>query len=287
MTTTGNESILQVNVRTFLNNLKCSVLRKVITFKEKNTSPDIEEETATNKTGRALERKPAVTDAYVAHPHDASDVLVVLNHMPKTNRLDISKIHEKDIRDFLRFVQDDYQRLEEHKQIERSFPLHKAFNGQFVAMIGLYSSCAFFPSRVPTEQIDELQERSKCLFLNSDALSALKKLYEDLGVKTSEDVTKFYTDYVFKHFRLFTRESQMKHLIYLRDKVYVPSFSQGASIKKVIFLKTMTQTACIPDEEGCLHKASEFFDQDNSVLKLMYEGDSKKFPPHHSKRIAG
>ena len=279
MTITGNESILQVNVRTFLNNLKCPVLRKVITFKEKNTSPDIEEETATNKTDRALERKPAVTDAYVAHPHDASDILVVLNHMLKTNRLDISKIHdEREIRDFLRFVQDDYQGLEEHKQIVRSLPLHKAFNGQFVAMTGLYSSCAFFPSRVPTEQVDEIQERSKCLFLNSDALSALKKLYEDLEVKTSKDVTKFYTDYVFKHFRIFTRESQMKHLIYIRDKVY-PSLPQGASTEKTIFLKTMTQTACIPDEEGCLHKASEFFDQDNSVLKLMYEGDSKKFPP--------
>ena len=278
MTTTGNESTLQVNVRTFLYNLKCPVLKKVITFKEKHTSPEIGDNISRNKTGRVLERKPTVTDAYVAHPHDASDVLVVLNHMLKTDRLDLSEIHKREIRDFLRFVQDDYQGLEEQKQIVRSLPLHKAFNGQFVAMTGLYSSCAFFPSTVPKEQVNELQERSKCLFLNTDALPALEKLYEGLGVRTSKEVTKFYTEYVLKHFRIFTRESQIKHLIYIRDKVY-PSLPQGASTKKIRFLKTMTQTACIPDKEGCLHKASEFFDQDNSVLKLMYEGDSKKFPP--------
>ena len=277
MTITGNESTLQLNVRAFLSNLNCPVLKKVITFKEKHTSPEIEEQTTTKKTGRAFERKPAVTDAYVAHPHDASDVLAVVDHMLRTNRLDLSEIHEKEIHDFLRFVQDNHPKLKQHKQLLKSLPLHKALNGQFVSLTGRYSSRAIIiPSSIPVEQVDELQERVKCLFLHSDALPALEELYKELGVETSQDVTKFYTGFVFRHFDMFARESQMKHLKYIRDKVH-PCLPRGTSTKKSMFLITMTHTACIPDKDGRLHKASEFFDQNNQVFKSMYKGDSNKF----------
>ena len=279
MTTTGNESNQQKNVRRFLINLSCPVLNKVITFNEKYTSTVTEHNATTKKTARRLKRTPAVTDAYVAHPHDPTDVLVVLIHILMLDKFNLSGIHEDEIRNFLQFVQDNCQGLEEHEQqLVKCLPLHKALNGQFVSLTGLYSSCAICPSSIPTEQVDELQEQTKCLFLNSDALPALGDLYKELGVKTSLDVTKFYTGYVFKHFGMFTRESQMKHLKYIRDQVH-PSLPQGYSVEKDMFLTSMTQIACISDEDGRLHKASDFFDQNNSVFKSVYEGDSKKFPP--------
>ena len=278
MTTTGNESILQKNVRTFLIKLNCPVLNKVITFNDRYSSSVTKHKATTKKTARRLKRTPAVTDAYVAHPHDPVDILVVLTHMLMLDKLNFSRIHEEEIRSFLRFVQDNYQELEEHRQLVKNLPLHKALNGQLVTLIGPYSSRAIIPSSIPTEQIDELQERIKCLFLNSDALPALEKLYRGLGVKNIEDVTKFYTEYVFKHFDVFTRESQMKHLIYIRDQVH-PVLPQGYSVGKDTFLRSMRQIACISDEDGRLHKASEFFDQNNSVFKLMYEDDSEKFLP--------
>ena len=222
---------------------------------------------------------PAVTDAYVAHPHDALDVLLVLNYMLKTNSLThASEIPEEETRNFLEFVQDNYQALKEHKELVRRLPFHKAFNGHFVSLISLYSSCAFIPSRVPTAQVNELQERSKCLFLNSDALSKLWKLYTELGVKTIRKDTKFYTGYIFRHFSMFTTENQMTHLVYIRDKVH-PSLPQGYDAEKDLFLKSMRQTACIPDKDGLLHKASKFVDRSNHVFKVMYRGDSNKFPP--------
>ena len=265
MTTTGYESNLQVNVRKFLRNMKCPVLNKTITLNTKNT-------------GRALERTPAITDAYVAHPHDVIDVLVVLNHMLRTNNLDRSEMYEEEIRNFLRFVQDNYRGLKQHKLLVRSLPFHKASNGQFVSLTGRYTLHSIIPSSIPTEQVNELQERANCLFLNSDALSALEKLYKELGVKTSQDVTKFYTGIVFKHFNIFTRESKIKHLTYIRDRVH-PCLPQGTSTEKRMFLETMAKIACIPDQYGRLHKACEFFDQNNSAFKLMYQSDSNKFPP--------
>ena len=279
MTTAGNVSIPEQKVRAFLSNMKCPVLNKEITFRDEYASSLTGCKITPTKTATPLQRIPAVTDAYVAHPHDALDVLLVLNYMLKTNSLThATEIPEEQTRNFLEFVQDNYQALKEHKELVRSLPFHKAFNGHFVSLISLYSSCAFIPSRVPTAQVNELQERSKCLFLNSDALPKLWELYTELGVKTIRKDTKFYTGYIFRHFSMFTTENQMTHLVYIRDKVH-PSLPQGYDAEKDLFLKRMRQTACIPDKDGLLHKASEFVDQSNHMFKVMYGGDSNKFPP--------
>ena len=265
MTTTGTESSAQVKVRTFLSNIECPVLNKEITLNEKHSS---------FKWG-------AITDPYVAHPHKVRDVLIVLRQMLKTSKLDLSKVHEDEIRHLLQYVQDNYERSERSeqcKEIVKSLPFHKSLNGQFVGLTTLHSSYALVPSDVPTQQLHELQKRAKCLFLDSDALPSLEKLYRDLGVIAGQNVTQFYVCYVIKYFSMFTRENQIKHLVYIRDKVH-PSFPQGASAEKDTFLKCMAQTPCIPDENGYLHPPIEFFDQNNSVFKAMYAGDNSKFPP--------
>ena len=265
MTPSGKETTGQLNVREFLNDLECPVLNKKITLKDKHS----------------LSASGAVTDFYVAHPHSVTDVLVVLHYMLKTNKLHLSKVYEGAIHDFLRFVQDNYERsedLELCKQIVKDLPFHKTMSGQFVSLNDQYSSYALIPSWVPTQQLDELQERANCTFLNSDALPTLAKLYKDLDVRAGQDVTQFYTEFVFRHFSIFNRESQIEHLIYIRDEVY-PSLPQGTSIEKVIFLKSMAKTPCIPNQDGHLGKASDFFGPNNEVFKVMYEGDNNKFLP--------
>ena len=287
MTVIGNESEAQQNVCTFLAKLKCPVLNKEITFKDKKSSyatgtvHTAKDEPTTKKPGKSLERAPAVTDAYVGHPHDVIDVLVVVNHMLTTDRLDLAGMREKEIRKFLQFVQDNYKGsglLEEYRHIVKRLPFHKALNGQFVSLVSQYSSCALISSVVPMKQLDALQERANCRFLNADVLPALEELYRDLGVRKCQDVTQFYVDYVFKHFSLFTRESQMQHLVNIKDQVH-PSLSLGASVQKEAFLKSMAQTHCIPDKNGCLHKASEFFNPKKKVFKVMFKDDCNKFPP--------
>ncbi len=283
MTVIGNESEAQRNVCTFLSKLKCPVLNKEITFScASGTMYTTEDETTTKKPGQSLQRTPAITDAYVGHPHDVIDVLLVVNHMLTTGRLDLTGIHEEEIRNFLQFVQDNYKRpglLEEHRDIVKRLPFHKALNGQFVSLVSQYSSCALIPSDVPMKQLDELQERANCLFLNADVLPVLEKLYKDLGVRDCQDVTQFYVHYVFKHFTIFTRESQMQHLKNIKDQVH-PFLPLGrASAKKKAFLMSMAQTPCIPDKNGCLHKASEFFNPENELFEVMFKDDCNKFPP--------
>ena len=265
MTTTGTESTAQMEVRTFLSNLECPVLNKEITLNAKH-SPFM---------------RQAITDPYVAHPHNVEDILLVLHYMLKTCKLDLTKVGEEQVRHFLRFVQDNYERskqLQQCKEIVKNLPFHKALDGQFVSLTTHYSKYALIPSGVPTQQLGELEERAKCRFLNSDALPVLQKLYNDLGVIVGQNVTQFYVKYVVKYFSMFTRENQMRHLMYIRDKIHA-SFPQGASAEKDKFLKCMAQTRCIPDKTGCLYYASKFFDRSNCVFKIMFENDDSKFPP--------
>ncbi len=282
MTATGTESTAQENVRTFLSNLKCPVLNKAITFEDKHSSATnhiSEDQTTTQmSSSRVVERRTAVTDPYVAHPHNVVDILRVLSHMLQISKLNLSGIHEHEeqIRNFLQFVQDNYERtglLEQCKQMVKGLPFHKALNGQFVSLMDQCCSYALIPSGVPTNQLDELQKQAKCRFLNPDALPALDKLYRDLGVKAGENVAQFYVEYVFKHFSMFARESQIQHLIYIRDEVY--PFRPDTEMLR----KTMIENPCIPDKDGDLHFAREFFDPTNKVFNVMFEDDYDMFPP--------
>ena len=286
MSVTGMESAQQENVRTFLKNLKCPVLNKEITFKEKyiSSSPAndatslVDEQSSRAKS--VIARKPAITDQYVAHPHNCSDVLKVLYHMLKTGKLNRSEMnhHDKEIFEFLQFVQDNYKRSSELLRIIKCLPFHKALNGQFVTLENRYSSYALVPSGVPLQQLNELQWKANCCFLDSSVLPTLEKLYSDLGVRTGRSITQFYVEYVFRNFSAFNRDSQMQHLIYIKDEVH-PTLPRGDTDAKKIFLRAMAENPCIPDKHGNLHLAAEFYDLSNKLFKVMFEDDCDKCPP--------
>ncbi|XP_028400649.1 sacsin-like [Dendronephthya gigantea] len=223
MTVVGNESVQQENVRAFLVKLKCPVLNKKMTFQM-----------------NSLGLFRAVTDPYVAHPHKVEDVLFVLCHMLKTNELDISKVYEEDIRVFLRFVQDDYERSENLvrcKKMVKELPFHKALDGKFVTLLGRYSSYALVPPGVPTQQL--------------------------MSFKTKQNFHQRKSNGTFK----------------VRKGHVFPSFPQGGSPDKIKFLKSMKETPCIPDKNDRLHFATEFFDPKNNLFMVMFAGDGEKFPP--------
>ena len=286
MTVRRIESAQQENVRAFLKSLKCPVLKKEIIFKEKyiSSSPAndanslVDEQSSRAKS--VIEWKPAITDQYVAHPHNCSDVLKVLYHMLKTGKLNRSEMnhHDKEIFQFLQFVQDNYKRSSELLRIIKCLPFHKALNGQFVTLENRYSSYALVPSGVPLQQLNELQWKANCCFLDSSVLPTLEKLYSDLGVRTGRSITQFYVEYVFKNFSAFNRDSQMQHLIYIKDEVH-PTLPRGNTHEKQIFLRAMAENPCIPDKHGNLHLAAEFYDLSNELFKIMFEDDCDKFPP--------
>ena len=286
MSVTGIELAQQKNIRTFLKNLKCPVLNREITFKERYISSSPAND-ATSLVGEqssraksVIERKPAITDHYVAHPHNCSDVLRVLYHMLTTGKLNRSEMnnHNKEIFQFLQFVQDNYKRSSELLRIIKCLPFHKALNGQFVSLEDRYSSYALVPSGVPLQQLNELQWKANCCFLDSSVLPTLEKLYSDLDVRTGRSITQFYVQYVFKNFSVFNRDSQMQHLIYIKDEVH-PTLPRGKTDEKQIFLSAMAENPCIPDKHGNLHLAAEFYDLSNELFKVMFEDDCDNFPP--------
>ena len=286
MTVTGTETERQKNIRTFLMKLKCPVLNKEITFKEKYASASSANDTThhvENQSCQAksvIERKAAITDRYVSHPHDCSDVLKVLHHMMKTGKLSVSEMndHDEDIFEFLQFVQGNYKRsLVTLRQI-KDLPFHKALDGRFVSLEDRYYSHVLVPSGVPLQQLSELQTKANCCFLDSKVLPVLEKLYRDLGVKTDRNITQFYVEFVFRHFNVFNRDSQMQHLIYIKDEIH-SKFPRSDTDEKKRFLKVMAESPCIPDKHGNLHLAAKFYDPSNELFKVMFEDDCDKFPP--------
>ena len=286
MSVTGFELAQQENILIFLKNLKCPVLNKEITFKDKFISSSSAND-ATNvvddQSSRAksvIERKAAITDHYVAHPHKCSDVLKVLYHMLSTGKLNRSEMkhHDKEIFQFLEFVKDNYKRSSELLRIIKCLPFHKALNGQFVSLEDGYSSYALVPPGVPLQQLNELQRKANCCFLDSSVLSSVEKLYSDLGVRIGQSIAQFYVKYVFRNFRVFNRDSQMQHLSYIKNKIH-PTLPRGDTDEKKVFLRAMAENPCIPDKHGNLHLAAEFYDQYNKLFMVMFEDDCDKFPP--------
>ena len=267
LTESGTETAMEKKVRKFLQHVKCATLNKDITC---------EGSTAT-ASSRVLERKTAVTDPYVAHPHHVADVLQVLNYKCETEGLDVSTLRAEEIHEFLLFVQSDYDNLdpkEYFNEILKTLPLHKALNSSHVSL-SAFPSYALVPAGVPLIEFDKLQRDTDCLFLNSDALPALQKLYKQLGTGAGRTVSEFYTDYILPHFHIFSQQCQMEHLVYIRDKVF-PRLPTRSNEKRE-FVRVLKETACLPGQDGNLHHANEFYDPNNDVFKIMLK--DFRFPP--------
>ena len=262
MRESGKESGSEKSIREYLKKLNCPSLDTDITFKEINT----------------YSKKP-VTDPYVAHPHSVADILQVFNFMRKMNILDVTKLSGKDIFKILQFIQGDYENLEpkgDYDEILKNLPLFKSINNSHYSLSS-FSSYAIVPGGVPTEEIEELQIHTGCLFLHSDALPTLASLLEGLGAGATRSVSKFYAEYILPNFAIFSYEGQLNYLTHIREYVLPRLYKKE---KKEVFLEYLKSTACIPERNGELRRASEFYDPRNSVFRIMLEEHSEQFPPY-------
>ena len=292
LTESGTEIAREKKIRKFLEQLKCPALNTDITFKKPNKiapfprlSPsnhtqnrailDVHYVPETRASKMLLQRKMAVTDPYVAHPHSVADVLVVLNYMRNAKVLDVSVLSDKEIQEILLFFQDEYENLEPkdmYDKLLKDMPFYKTIDGTHVSL-SAFSSYAMVPKGVPLIGITRLQSHTECLFLHSDALPALDMLYKNLGADTERTVSEFYIEFILPFFYVFSKDTQMRFLVHIKDAV-LPILHH-----KEAFLRSLEKTCCIPDPQGNLHSAKEFYDPRNEVFWIMFAELPSHFPP--------
>ena len=195
--------------------------------------------------------------------------------MRKADNLDLKKPSPEEISEILQFIQGDYENLEPKKdKILKKLPLFKSINNSHFSLSS-FSLYAIVPGGVPTEEIEELQTYTGCLFLHSDALPTLASLLEGLGAGATRSVSTFYAEYILPNFSIFSNKGQLNYLTHIKDDVFPSLYNE----EKEIFLNCLKSTACIPRTNEKLYRASEFCDPRNNVFRIMLEEYSEQFPP--------
>ena len=284
-------------VRKILEKLICPSLNRAITVKQAAASPKaysaspvifssfLSYSKSSTKTTTSTDvedfDKPRVTDAYIAHPNSAMDVLQVLGYMMEYRFLNGENLSANEKREMLTFFQEDYENLERCDDILKSLPFHKAMDGTHFSL-SQFHSYAIVPSDVYLTEIEKLQRHIDCLFLHPDVLPTLDSLYKCLGGTVECSGSEFYRKYILPSFNVFVRKSQFEYLTHIKDCV-LPMLSikaRGTKEKRQEFLKHLRSTRCIPDSDGNqLHYPREFYDPRNEVFRIMFEDFPNKFPP--------
>ena len=287
MTLNGKESVTMLKVHESLKKLNLPCLDTNITLLKKEPRDRSYVEIFVSSVSAVFsqpakkEQEPpmAVTDSYVAHHHNVLDVLGIFDFMIKTNDLNAGALSDEDITTILRFIQDGCKDLEEKQktnEILKKLPFYKSVNGKHYKLSD-FSEYAVVPADVPKEEIEKLQDHTRCLFLHPDMLQTLEELLTELDAGAKRSNADFYRNYILSNFDLFSRKMQLAHLTHIRDEV-VPSLYNNEEAKTQ-FLDYLKGRICIPNKSGQYVHASEFYDPRHEVLRIMEDESSVKFPP--------
>ena len=287
MTIVGNESNAALNVSKSLEKLNCPCLDTHITLPKKESRQSaigsfISTLSSAFTQQPTFKEEPAiaVTKPYVAHPYSVPDVLDVFDFMLRTDSINASALSDSDIMEILQFIQDGYEKLdakEKYNKILKQLPFYKSINGKHYKLSDFFNY-AVIPAGVPAEEIDELQERTHCLFLHSDMLQSLEKLLTGLDAGAKSSNAEFYKNYILPNFAIFSPKMKLHHLIHIRDKV-IHELNKDSQEAKDDFLNSLKGTRCIPNKNGDYVHASEFYDPRKKVFRIMEDESSNKFPP--------
>ena len=281
----GNETEATKKVCSGLEKLNCPSLDTDITSPEQKPQQSTLGAFVSSVTSMFQRPTPktkpseAVTESYVAHPYDVSDILNVFDFMEKTGSLDPKDLSDEDIAGILLFIQDGYEKLEQkddYNRILKRLPFYKAINGKHYKL-SEFSEYAVIPAGVPTEEIDILQDETRCLFLHSDLLPTLEQLLAHLDAGAKRTIANFYITYILPNFHIFSDEMQLKFLTHIRDDVLPRLY--GDDDERSSLLDNLKKTRCIRDDTGEYVHAMEFYDPRHEILWIMEDESSRKFPP--------
>jgi len=185
------------------------------------------------------------------------------------------KLQPKEATVVLEYFSRNVQSLRDvDKEILKKLPFYPTARGG-LAKLEDTKSC-IIPDELPEEEMDVVESELNCLFLKST--SSLSHLYEFLHVESVSPV-EAYLDFVFKCFPYFSEEGTLAHIKYISQFNYSGSAKQKneREIGKQTLLDYLKKVNFIPNKEGTLMTASNFYDPRNLVFKSMLTED--EFPP--------
>lgn len=202
-------------------------------------------------------------------------VLAALHKAFSVNQstIELSKFESDKI---LQYFSDNVDQLKDKEEtIEQllALPFYTTIHGDLIKLTG----CLVYtlPAKIPTDDIDVWQSKSGTVFLETNDI--LLPLYAHLGCATIS-VLDVYCTFILQHFEYLSPEARTVHLKhiykeYLRDDAP----SNIANDDRTKLLDSLKNLSFIGDKEGELHQASDFYDPETVLFRVMLP--EEKLPP--------
>ncbi len=177
----------------------------------------------------------------------------------------------------LRYFSDNTEKLVGNELAQtklKDLPIYNTIHGDLIKLTG----CLVYtlPAKIPTHDIDVWQSKSGTVFLERN--DSLQSLYDYLGCATI-GVREVYCQFILQHFEYLSPEARMVHL----QHVYEQYIKHGASATdftdadREAFMEALKGLNFIEDKEGELHPASDYYDPENVLFRVMLP--EEKLPP--------
>ena len=115
------------------------------------------------------------------------------------------------------------------------------------------------PMQIPTADMDAWEHTTGEVFLPADIV--LNKLYKYIGCHEMTEV-EIYCDFIFvqDQFNMMTEKGRKIHLKYIKENLLPKLERTEEIIERAALMEKLGDLAFIPDQNGELQRASEFFD---------------------------
>ncbi|KAK2160900.1 hypothetical protein LSH36_125g03013 [Paralvinella palmiformis] len=167
----------------------------------------------------------------------------------------------------------ELQEEEENASALRDLPFYTTICGHQIAL----TDCIVYtlPSKIPTDGIDIWQNESGTVFLERN--DDFQALYDYLGC-AKINVVDVYSQFIFQHLEYFPEDDRMIHLYHVYSRYLKTGTGHLLSAaERDNLLGVLNQMPFVDCGSGDLQLASEFYDPNNVVFKVMLPED--RFAP--------
>ncbi|XP_070553519.1 sacsin-like [Ptychodera flava] len=223
--------------------------------------PEVSQEIIENEPC-TKERIAELLQPYVVSPEECKDVLSLIDYLMTKRSICFLSISKYEAETFLQYFQKEIKNYShQHINILKKLPVYEKHSGELTSLYS-YSKCHVLSGSFP-EVPDGLWNKCSCVFLSPKL--HLQLLLQGIGV-SAIDVFDVYKMYIIPNFHIFSNQSRVAHLKYIRDKL-MPSRLNNKQQEHII--RILSSVELIPSEDGTLKRVDYFFDPKNNVFMEM------------------
>ena len=224
---------------------------------------------------RSYSKLASLARNFIASLEIPESLLYALNHwMTIQPNCLTDKLSPDDCRTLLKYFSDNVDTLKStnaEREVLRRLPFYLATHGNLISLDS--KTIRLLPSGIPRDGISMLQREVNVLFL--ECVEGLSNLYGFLKFDAVSRVN-VYCEFIFPHFKLFSKEAREIHLKYVEDFVLASHYTTDDDKMKIIDCLKLSKVVTL--EDGSLKRANCFYDPLNELFQIMLPED--KFPPY-------